>query len=125
MNVLVKELLKDSTTVVIGSVALGVSTSQSDIDICVPAKNINLDLLWLHKFKHIKTYNGGYSESILMRHSELYSNGDTDIFVFYNYTHLKMLKSIIKVMKKFPKFLLKNKWFRVKLFRLLLTTKGL
>ncbi len=116
-------LLNPDKFVQIGSRALNVQTKKSDTDICIMQEDIPDRYLW-GKQPVTKTALEMYGISLLIVHSKLYKIGTLDLFVFTDKEKLDIVAKVMAKMVAYPKFLLKWKWFRVKLFRLLLRTNG-
>ena len=107
-----------SNRVYIGSLALGVATKNSDVDYCIMKEDIVHDLIGKRE------YLGPYYDSILMRHSTLWKGNGTDVFVFTDRKKFNIVKKVMDQMRYVPKFILKVKYIRVKIFRALLRLNG-
>jgi len=110
------ELLKFSNTVMIGSQRLDVSTDESDVDLCVYDKEV--ESKWYAMLKPVKRQD--YYNSLLLEHSVMTKYGDLDVFIFSNLEKLKVVELVMSIMEDYPKFVLRIKWVRVKIFRYLL-----
>lgn len=111
---LVGKLLNLPSTVAIGSSALGVP--YEDIDVAVLREELNLLNMVLIP---TNTAKYGVDTSPILTKSELYQVNDIDIFVFDNKDRdaLFAVHRTMSSMQQWPKLLLRNKWFRIKLFR--------
>jgi len=122
-DTMLKELLYLDSTVPIGSIALGVANEDSDLDLCVYGLDVPKTYLDTLSTVVPKEYDG-YSRSLLLQNSTLYTNDTVDIFVFTDYEKLAIVSKVMFSMKNYPKMILRIKWIRVKLFRYLLTKNG-
>ncbi len=115
MNLAV-ELMKKPNTIMIGSQRLEVSTDESDVDLCVYKKEV--DLNWYTMLKPVRKQD--YYNSLLLEYSVMTRYGDIDVFIFTNLEKLKVVELVMSIMEDYPKFVLRIKWVRVKIFRYLL-----
>ena len=115
MNLAVK-LIEQPNTIMIGSQRLEVSTDESDVDLCVYSNEI--DSSWYAMLKPIKREE--YYDSLLLKHSTMCKYQNLDVFVFDNLEKLKVVELVMSIMEDYPKFVLRIKWVRVKIFRHLL-----
>ena len=109
-------LLKQPNTIMIGSQRLEVSTEESDVDLCVYDKEI--DEKYYTVLKPIKKQE--YYDSLLLEHSVMAKYNDLDVFIFDNLEKLKVVELVMNIMEDYPKFVVRIKWVRVKIFRYLL-----
>ena len=114
--VLATELVKLDNTIMIGSQRLEVSTEESDIDLCVYDKEI--DEKYYTMLKPVRAQD--YYDSLLLEHSIMTNYNDLDVFVFNNLEKLKVVELVMSIMEDYPKFVVRIKWVRVKIFRYLL-----
>lgn len=115
------ELLQKENTVVFGSMALDITTHLSDVDIAVHAKDVE------GLFDDLQTCTTYYEDkpelddpSPLLQKGNLYKIREFDIFVFKNSSELEAIRATMIDMRKYPKFILKLKPLRIKIFRVLL-----
>ena len=113
---LAAELVRLPNTVMIGSQRLCVGTEESDIDLCVYIKE--LDDEHFYKLRPVKKQE--YYDSLLMEHSVMLNLDDLDVFVFSSLEKLKVVELVMSIMEDYPKFVIRIKWVRVKIFRYLL-----
>ena len=118
------ELLELDSSVPIGSRALGVANAASDYDICILSAELTMSAIPTKGFKYCTIYDCGYKNSILLRQASLYTMSGIDIFVFTDPRQLDLVRDAMVTMERWPKFLLRKKWFRVWLFRKLLIDRG-
>ncbi len=109
-------LMKKPNTILIGSQRLGVNTEESDVDLCVYKREV--DLNWYTMLKPVRKQD--YYNSLLLEHSVMTRYGDIDVFIFSNLEKLKVVELVMSIMEDYPKFVLRIKWVRVKIFRYLL-----
>ncbi len=114
----ISRLMAGENAFIVGSRALRVATGSSDLDVCVLRSDYPTSARFGARF------NGDYTLSLLMNHSVLYRASNIDIFVFDDPTKLRVVKDTMTWLKRWPKFLLKIKWIRVKLFRYSLRKGG-
>jgi len=114
------ELLRQDSSFLIGSRALGVDTEASDYDIAITLEDFKKSNILAAKVN--KSYN--YTTSPLLMYSKLYTLKNIDIFVFTDKTKLLKLKETYNFMARLPKFLVSNKISRIIVFRLSLYYKG-
>jgi len=124
MNNILDEVLNLDSTVPIGSMALGVTTEDSDLDLCV--YNGDLSSQTIHDMAKYAMPKSKYmyEKSLLLQYSRLYSNGNVDIFVFTDPEKLAILNKVMYLLKGYPKFILRIKWVRVAIFRTMLKKNG-
>jgi len=113
---LATELVKLDNTIMIGSQRLEVSTEESDIDLCVYDKEI--DEKYYTMLKPVRAQD--YYDSLLLEHSIMTNYNNLDVFVFNNLEKLKVVELVMSIMEDYPKFVVRIKWVRVKIFRYLL-----
>ncbi len=109
-------LMKKPNTILIGSQRLDVNTEESDVDLCVYKKEV--DLNWYTMLKPVRKQD--YYNSLLLEYSVMTRYGDIDVFIFSNLEKLKVVELVMSIMEDYPKFVLRIKWVRVKIFRYLL-----
>jgi len=115
MNLAIK-LLELPNTIMIGSQRLSVNTGESDVDLCVYDKEV--ESKWYTMLKPVKRQE--YYDSLLLEHSVMTKYNDLDVFIFDNLEKLKVVELVMSIMEDYPKFVLRIKWVRVKIFRYLL-----
>ncbi len=115
MSLAVK-LIELPNTIMIGSQRLEVGTEESDVDLCV--YNEEIDSKYYSMLKPIKKQE--YYSSLLLEHSIMTKYGELDVFIFSDLEKLKVVELVMSIMEDYPKFVLKIKWVRVKMFRYLL-----
>ena len=115
MNLATK-LLELPNTIMIGSQRLNVNTGESDVDLCVYDKEV--ESKWYTMLKPVKRQE--YYDSLLLEHSVMTKYNDLDVFIFDNLEKLKVVELVMSIMEDYPKFVLRIKWVRVKIFRYLL-----
>ena len=113
---LATELVKLPNTIMIGSQRLGVSTEESDVDLCIYSKEI--DEKYYTMLKPVRAQD--YYDSLLLEHSIMTNYNNLDVFVFNNLEKLKVVELVMSIMEDYPKFVVRIKWVRVKIFRYLL-----
>jgi len=113
---LAAELVQLPSTIMIGSQRLEVSTEESDIDLCVYTKELDDE----HFYRLKPVMKQEYYDSLLLEHSVMLKFGDLEVFVFDNLEKLKVVELVMSIMEDYPKFVLRIKWVRVKIFRYLL-----
>jgi hypothetical protein len=119
----VSKLLSLDATILIGSYGLEVSNEKSNMDICI----YYLDLIQsrLDLGKPMIIYPTPASDNfLLLKYSEWYHIPPIDVFVFKDRKKLSILSQTMSQMRRYPKFLLKNKWIRTKIFIFLLKRNG-
>ena len=119
-----EDLLYLDSTVPIGSIALDVATEESDLDLCVLSADLDKSMIERLDKAKTKIANMEYYDSVLLLESSLYKLDDTDVFIFTDENKLAIVHKVMYLMERYPKFLLRMKWFRVKLFRYLLIKNG-
>ena len=124
MSNLKEDLLALDSTVMIGSRALGINKEKSDTDLCVLKDEVSIELMSELILSPDILPRQLYTDSILMLFSSLYKVGDVDVFMFTEPEKLLILKDTIVALNQLPKWLLKIKWVRVKLFRYIASKKG-
>lgn len=125
MTQLVSELLHLDSTVPIGSIALGIANEDSDLDLCVLNSDLTEETIRALVQNSISTVtNEQYGDSVLLLFSTLYQCIDTDIFVFTDEDKLAIVHKVMYKMGRYPKFVIRNKWVRISIFRYLLEKEG-
>jgi len=120
---IISKLLSLDATVLLGSYGLEVSNEKSNMDICV----YYLDLIQsrLDLGKPVAVYQIPNNDTfLLLKYSEWYHIPPIDVFVFRDRKKLNILSQTMSQMRRYPKFLLKNKWVRTKIFIFLLKRNG-
>ena len=111
-----ENILSFKSSILIGSRALNVHTEKSDFDICILLKDLPKQL------KKIKKELSRYfiilplNNSYLIRKYRTKDNIIIDIIIYTKQSDLKIIKKAIKDTRKIPKYLLKDKPFRVMSF---------
>ena len=114
------ELVKLDNTIMIGSQRLEVATEESDVDLCVYGKELTKSI---SKYLPI-VKNSYYHDSLLTVHSIYTKCEDIDVFIFDDLSKLRVVNLVMEIMEDLPKFVVKIKWVRVKIFRHLLNKHG-
>ena len=110
------KLIAEPNTIMIGSQRLEVSTEDSDVDLCVYSKEV--DDIAFDMFEIVQRQD--YYGSLLLEHSIMFKYDGLDIFVFDSLEKLKIVELVMSIMEDYPKFVIRIKWVRVKIFRYLL-----
>lgn len=109
---IIEELLKLSSSVLIGSRGLNVSETFSDWDIAVLASEIPEGLL--NPLKKLKVEK--YFSVLPLGNTQLYRGEKLDVLVYKTEEQLKVIKKALDDLRNVPKYLLRNKYVRIILF---------